>query len=100
MISWFQFVDKVVDVPVLCTTGAWCRRAENCGDAAFAFREPVHLGEPRGESTGAAPGRGTLDADSGGASNSVHRRSLWTRCLATETGSHSASCAVGLWTSL
>ena len=30
--------------PVLCTTGAWSRRAENCGGAAVAVREP--LGKP------------------------------------------------------
>ena len=38
----------------------------------------------------------TTATDSGGSSDSVPRRSLRTFCLATETGTHSANCVVGV----
>ena len=39
---------------------------------------------------------GAVVADSGGSSDSVPRRSLRTFCLATETGTHSTNCAIGV----
>ena len=80
-------------MPVLCTTGAWSRRAENCGVAAVAVREPVHLGEACGDCTGAVLRRGTLDAYSGVEVPQI--QFLAVVCLATETGTYSANCAVG-----
>ena len=80
------------DVPVWCDRClvSTCRKLwtfRNCSS-----RTSWPGGSPW-RSTGAVLGRGTLDADSGGASNSVQRRSLWTCCPATETGTHCANCA-------
>ena len=38
----------------------------------------------------------TVDVDSGRASDSFHRPESWTSSFATETGTHSANCAVAL----
>ena len=69
----------------------WSRRAENCGVSTVAVHGPGVL------SPSLYNDRCQLGyRDSVGSSDSVPRRSLRTFCLATETGTHSANCAVGV----